>query len=185
MLNVYIAQWFTSGLLYLLHTRSFEVYNHWNDWRSRRVFLCFLSAIFKLMSAKFPTFAYNSRTVWSRYMKFWQQFKIIDLYVSINFFGNWSRDFGLRTQKPPQKFGVKSDLFQKRLKYVKQYFTRLYVLRYPFISTNPLLTTLKFFSCSLFFFFFSFFFFLNLVRSSPKPQNIEILFLCKVVELQT
>ena len=36
------------------------------------------------------------------------------------------------------------------------------------------------------FLFFSFFFFLLFVRSSsPKPQNTEIQFLCKVVELQT
>ena len=34
--------------------------------------------------------------------------------------------------------------------------------------------------------FFFLFFVLNLVRSSPKPQNINILkFLCEVVELQT
>ena len=43
---------------------------NWNDRRSRRVFLCFYSAIFKLTSARFQTFAYNSRTVWSNYMKF-------------------------------------------------------------------------------------------------------------------
>ena len=47
-----------------------------NDRRSRRVFFCFYSAIFKLTSAKFQTFAYNSRTVWSGFMKFWQQFEI-------------------------------------------------------------------------------------------------------------
>ena len=47
-------------------------YINWNDRRSRRVFLCFYSAIFQLMSAKFQTFAYNSRTVGSSYMKFWQ-----------------------------------------------------------------------------------------------------------------
>ena len=44
--------------------------HNWNDRRSRRVFLCFYSAIFQLMSAKFQTFAYNSRTVGSSYMKF-------------------------------------------------------------------------------------------------------------------
>ena len=33
--------------------------------------------------------------------------------------------------------------------------------RYPFIPTNPFLATISFF-------------FLNLVRSSPKPQHIEI-----------
>ena len=36
---------------------------NWNDRRSRRVFLCFYSAVFQLTSAKFQTFAYNSRTV--------------------------------------------------------------------------------------------------------------------------
>ena len=34
-------------------------------------------------------------------------------------------------------------------------------------------------------FLFFLFVFLNLLRSSPKPQNIEIQFLCKVVKLQT
>ena len=79
----------------------------------------------------------------------------------------------------PKGLAQKTRLIQKRLKYGKKYFTRLYVLRYSFIPTNPLLAAKRFF---LFFFFF----FLNLVRSSfPKPQNIEIEFLWKVVELQT
>ena len=43
---------------------------NWNDRRLRRVFLCFYSAIFQLTSAKFQTFAYNSRTVGTSYMKF-------------------------------------------------------------------------------------------------------------------
>ena len=52
-------------------------------------------------------------------------------------------------------------------------FTRLDVLKYPFIPTNPLLAAMRFFC--LFLLFFPFFFFLNLVRSSsPKPQNMEI-----------
>ena len=38
-------------------------FTFWNDRRSRRLFLCFYSAIFQLTSAKFQTFAYNSRTV--------------------------------------------------------------------------------------------------------------------------
>ena len=42
----------------------------WNNRDLRCVFLCFYSAIFQLTSAKFQTFAYNSRTVWSPYMKF-------------------------------------------------------------------------------------------------------------------
>ena len=54
---------------------------YWNDRRSRRVFLCFYSAIFQLTSAKFQTFAYNSTTVGSSNMKFGQQFEINELYV--------------------------------------------------------------------------------------------------------
>ena len=124
---------------------------YWNDRRSRRVFFCFYSAIFQLTSAKFQTFAYNSRTVWSSYMKFWQQFEINELYVCIKFRGNRSRDFGFRTRKPPQKFGVKNGLSQKRLKYGKKYFTQLYVLRYLFIPTNPRLAAMRFFFFFLFF----------------------------------
>ena len=89
--------------------------SHWNNRRSRRVFLCFYSAIFQLTSAKFQTFAYNSRTVGSSYMKFWQQFEINELHVCTKFRGNRSRDFGFRTGKPPRKCGVKSGLSQKRL----------------------------------------------------------------------
>ena len=102
-------------------------FGYWNDRRSRHVFLCFYSAIFQLTSAKFQTFAYNSRTVGSSYMKFWQQFEINELYVCTQFRGNRSRDFGFRTRKPPRKFGVKSGLSQKRLKYGKKYFIWLYV----------------------------------------------------------
>ena len=119
--------------------------NNWNDRCSRRVFLCFYSAIFQLTSAKFQTFAYNSRTNWSSYMKFWQQFEINELYVCTKFRGNRLRDFGFRTRKPPRKFGVKNGLSQKRLKYGKKYFIGLYVSRYPFIPTNPLLAAMSFF----------------------------------------
>ena len=90
------------------------------DRRLRRVFLCFYSAIFQPTSAKFQTFAYNSRTVSSTFMKFWQQFEINVLYVCTKFRGNRSRDFGFKTRKPPRKFGVKSGLGQKRLKYGKK-----------------------------------------------------------------
>ena len=41
------------------------------------------------------------------------------LYVRAKFRGNESRGFGFRTQKPPQKIGVKSGLIQKWLKYRK------------------------------------------------------------------
>ena len=60
---------------YLVSAASFpqralmSVY-YWNDRRSRRGFVCFYSAIFQLTSAKFQTFAYNSRTVECSYMKF-------------------------------------------------------------------------------------------------------------------
>ena len=126
-------------------------------------------------------------------MKYGQQFKITELCVCTEFRGNWSRDFGFRTRKPPRKFGLKSGLSQKRFKYGKKYFIWLYVSRYPFIPTNPLLAAMRlisfffpfFFFYFFFFPFFSFFFFLIFVRSSsPKPQIIEIQFLCKVVELQ-
>ena len=93
---------------------------YWNDRRSRGVFLCFYSAIFQLTTAKFQTFAYNSRTVGSSNMKFGQQFEINELYVCTKFRGNRSRNFGFRTRKPPRKFGVKSGLSQKRLKYGKK-----------------------------------------------------------------
>ena len=139
------------------------------------MFLCFYSAIFQPTSAKLQTFAYNSKTVWSSFMKFGQQFEINELYVCTKFRGNRLRDFGFRTRKPPCKFGVKSCLSQKRLKYGKKYFIRLYVSRYPFIPTNSLLAAMRFIFFFLFFFFFSFFFFLFFVRSSsPKPQNMEI-----------
>ena len=132
--------------------------DNWNNRRSRRVFLCFYSAIFQLTSAKFQTFAYNSKTVWCSYIKIQQQFEISEVYVSTKFRGNRSRDFGFRTRKPPRKFGVKSGHSQKRLKFVKKYSIWLYVLRYPFIPTNPLLAAMKFFLLfSLFFFFFFFF----------------------------
>ena len=130
------------------------------------MFLCFYSAIFQLTIAKYQTFAYNSRTVWSSYMKFWQQFEINELYVCTKFRGNRSRDFGFRTLKLPHKFGVKGRLSQKRLKHGKKYFIWWYVVRYPFIPTNPHLAVMRFIS------FFSLFF-LIFVRSS-KPHNIEI-----------
>ena len=107
-----------------------------------------------------------------------QIFEIIHLHVCTKFRGNWLRDFGFRTRKPPKMFRVKSDLIQKRFKYGKKYFKRLYVLRYPFIPTNPFLAAIRFF-CVFFSLFscFSFcflFFFLILVHSSSKPQNTKI-----------
>ena len=115
------------------------------------MFFCFYSAIFQLTSAKFQTFAYNSKTVWFSYVKFLQQFEINELYVCTIFRGNRSRDFGFRTQKPLRKFGVKSGLSQKRLKYGKKYFIGLYVSRYPFIPTTPILAAMRFISFFLFF----------------------------------
>ena len=129
---------------------------YWNDRRSRRVFLCFYSAIFQQTIAKFQTFAYNSRTVGSSNMKFGQQFEINELYVCIKFRGDKLRGFGFKTRKPPRKFGVKSSFSQKRLKYGKKYFVRLYVLIYPFIPTNPLLAAMRSISFFPFNSFFSF-----------------------------
>ena len=134
----------------------FSFYCYWNDRRSRRVFLCFYSAIFRLTRAKFQTFAYNSKTVGPSYIKLGQQFEINELYVCTNFRSNRSRDFGFRTRKPARKFGVKNGLSQKWLKYGKKYFIELYVSRYPFIPTNPRLASMRF--NSFFFIFFSFFF---------------------------
>ena len=128
------------------------IFSPWLGCAMNLKFLCFYSAIFQLTSAKFQTFAYNSRTVGSSYMKFWQQFEINELYVCTKFRGNRSRDFGFRTRKPPRKFGVKSRLSQKRLKYGKKYFIGLYVSRYNFIPTNPLSAAMRFIS-----FFFLFF----------------------------
>ena len=98
---------------------SYHQIDNWNDRRSHRVFLCFYSAIFQPTSAKFQTFAYNSRTVGPSYMKFGQQFEINELYVCTQFRGNKLCDFGFRTRKPAHKFDVKSGLSQKRLKYGK------------------------------------------------------------------
>ena len=120
------------------------------------MFLCFYSAIFQLTGAKFQTFAYNSRTIGSSYMKFGQQLEMNELYVCTKFRINRSCDFGFRTRKPPPKFGVKSGLSQKQLKYGKKYFIGLYVSGYPFIPTSPLLAAMRF--ISLFFPFFPFIF---------------------------
>ena len=103
-------------------------------------------------------------------MKFWQHFEIYEVYVCAKFQGIESRDFGFKTQKPLQKFGVEGGHIKKRLKYGKKYFHWLYVVRYPFIPT----CTLDFWLSWIFLLFF-FFCFVNLVcSSSPKPQNIKI-----------
>ena len=44
-------------------TYSIKLLYYWNDRRSRRKFFHFYSAIFKLTSANFQTFAYNLITV--------------------------------------------------------------------------------------------------------------------------
>ena len=87
--------------------------------------------------------------VWSGYMKFWQQFEIHKLFVCAKFQGNESRNFRFWTRKLLEKFGVKSGLIQKRLKYGKKYFAWLFVVRYSFIFTYT-------FSHIEFFFFFAF-----------------------------
>ena len=65
------------------------------------------------------------------------------MFVCTKFRAIRSRDFGFRTRKPPRKFGVKSGLNQKRLKYGKKYLKWLYVLIYPFIPTNPRFAALR------------------------------------------
>ena len=125
---------------------NLEIIHHWNDQRSRRVFICFFSAIFKLTSVKFQTFAGNSRTVKSSYMKFKQQFEINEMYVCIKFRVNYFCDFGFKNRKPPRKLGVKTGFIQKQLKHGKKYFTWLDVLRYPFIPIYPFLAAMRFFS---------------------------------------
>ena len=113
------------------------------------------------------------------------------LYGCIKFRGNRLRDFDFRTQKPPQKFGVKIGLIQKLIcteKYGKN-ISRvicLTILTYPYQPTfQPTFGREEFFFF-LFFAFFPFFFFfplfflfsfffLNTVRSSfPNPQNTQI-----------
>ena len=125
------------------------------------------------MSAKFLTFPYNSRSVWSSYMKFWQQFEITDLHVCTKFWGNRWRDFGFRTRKPLRKFGAKNRLNQKRLKYGKKYFTRLYVVRYLFVPTNPLLAAMRSFS-----FFSSWTLYALLLNHKISKSNFCVKFLC-------
>ena len=106
--------------------------------------------------------------VWSSYKKFWQQFQIHKLFVCAKFQGNESRNFRFRIRKLLQKFRVKGELIQKRLKYGEKIFTLLYDVRYFFIPTYT-------FSRIEFFFSFSIFCFLNFVHSSsPKPHNIHI-----------
>ena len=139
-------------------------------------FLFLLGHFHTYESPKLMTFAYNSKTVRSSYMKFWQQFEINELYVCIKFKGKLFRDFCFRTRKPPQKFGAESGLIQKRLNYGQIFHIIIHVLKYPFIPTDPLLAAMKFF---LFvFLFFSFFLTLSnlfLVGSSfLKPQNNKI-----------
>ena len=56
-----------------------------NNRRSRRVFLCFYSAIFLLTSAKFQTFAYNSRTVGSSCMNFDSSLRLMSYKFVPNF----------------------------------------------------------------------------------------------------
>ena len=75
-----------------------------------------------------------------------------------------------RTQKPPQKFGEKAAPFKNGLSTAK-IFHMVTCLAILFHSYQRTFGRDEFFSL---FMFFSFIFCLNLVRSSPKPQNIEI-----------
>ena len=120
-----------------------QTITHWNDRPLRRVFLCFYSAIFQLTSAKFQTFVYNSRTVRSSYIKFWQQLSY--MFVP-NFEAIGQATLVLEPKNRPASFAWKAVSVKKRLKYGKKYFIWLYVLRYPFIPTNPLSAAMRFFS---------------------------------------
>ena len=71
-----------------------------------------------------------------------------------------SCDLELGGPKTATKFGVKAVALKK---YGKKYFTRLYISRYHFISTNPLLIAMSFFS----------FFFQNTVRLFYKRLNTK------------
>ena len=74
----------------------------------------------------------------------------------------------LEPENPPRKFGVKSSLSQKRLKYGKNIFHMVICLKIPFHPNQPT------FGRDEVYFFVSFFFFLIYVRSSsPKPQHIR------------
>ena len=88
---------------------------------------------------------------------------------------NFIRDLGFWTKKPPRKLDVTYSLIEKWLKFGKSYFTGLlYVLRFPFIPTNPLFATMSFF-------FLFCFCFLNLVRSSfSKPNTSKSNFCVKL-----
>ena len=80
---------------------------NWNERRSRREFLCFYSAIFELTSAKFQSFSYNSRTVWSRRLPTWNfnsSLRLISNMFVPNFKAIVLRDFGFGTRKPPRRF---------------------------------------------------------------------------------
>ena len=71
-------------------------------------------------------------------MTFEQQFEINELYICAKFRGNESRDFSFRTRKPRQKFGIKSGLIEKRLKYSKKIFHRVIIrLNIPFYPYQP------------------------------------------------
>ena len=94
----------------------------------------------------------------------------LELYLCIKFRGNRSRGFGFRTWNPPRKFGVKSGLSQKLLKYGKKYFIWLYVLRHPFIPTNSLLAAMRFF---LFFPFISSLFLYALLLLNHKTPKFN------------
>ena len=72
-------------ICYVLETVPVVQKHNWNDRRSRRVFLCFYSAIFQLTSAKFQTFAYNSRTIGPSYMKFYSSLRLMSCMFVPNF----------------------------------------------------------------------------------------------------
>ena len=98
------------------------------------MFLCFYLAIFKLTSAKFQSFAYNSRAASSWFVP---KLEVINHVVN---------DFGFRTWKPPRKISVKSGVIKNGLCKEKIFhIVTVYALRYLFIPTNPLMAAMSFF----------------------------------------
>ena len=139
-------------------------FRNWNNRHSRHVLLCFYSAIFKLTSAKFQTFAFNLRTVWSSYKKFWQQFEINELYVLHQILKQqiawlWFYD---PTTAPKVWRNKRSHLKTAQVR--QKIFHMVILLKIPLHPYQPTFGRVE-----------NFFFFLNLVRSSsPKAPNIEI-----------
>ena len=98
---------------------------HWNDRRSRRVFLCFYSAIFQLTSAKFQTFAYYSRTVRSSYID--SSLRLMSYMFVPNFEAIGHVTLVLEPENRPASLAYKAISVKNGLStYGKKYFIWLY-----------------------------------------------------------